>query len=515
MTMVDGKRKGPDPPSSLPSKGEQSGTISNKKQQFVSLSVDPKRVRRLNKGGGTEEPPQAQGGPVIYWMSRDQRVQDNWALLYACQQAKMSNAPVAVAFNLVPEYLNAGARQFGFMLRGLRQLEPKLRALNIQFFLLQGNPVETIPKLVKESGASLLVVDYSPLRLGRVWRSEVATTLQGKCPMHEVDAHNIVPVWEASNKREYAARTIRPKINAKLPQFLTEFPRVPEQVADWPLTAPPKQEIDWDGLLEDVLKRGAHVPEVTWCKPGEEAGEQALSAFLSKARLSKYSTGRNDPALPDALSGLSPYFHFGQLAPQRAALEASKLKSQFKASVEGFLEEMIIRRELSDNYCHYVPNYDSLDAAYDWARETLNAHRHDKREFLYSREDLEKGKTHDPLWNAAQLEMTATGKMHGYIRMYWAKKILEWTASPEEAIEISIWLNDKWELDGRDPNGYVGCMWSVAGIHDQGWTERPIFGKIRYMNYAGCKRKFDIEKYCARVSALVSRQRAAAKSSSS
>lgn len=507
------KRKDPDPPSSGFLKDEESGNRETKKQ-FVSttIPVDPKRVRRLNnnKGAGRAHT----GGPIIYWMSRDQRVEDNWALLYACEQAKKANAPVAVVFNLVPEYLNAGARQFGFMLRGLRQMEPKLKALNIKFFLLQGNPTETIPKLVNESEASLLVVDYSPLRLGRTWRSEVAEKLGDKCPVHEVDTHNIVPVWEASNKREYAARTIRPKINAKLPQFLTEFPKVPVQRVDWKSIAcqsPKQEEIDWDGLLEDVLKRGAHVPEVTWCKPGEEAGWQALSAFLSKARLSKYATGRNNPSLPDALSGLSPYFHFGQLAPQRAALEASKLKAQHKASVEGFLEEMIVRRELSDNYCHYVPNYDSLDAAYDWARDTLNAHRNDKREFLYSREEFEKGKTHDPLWNAAQLEMTATGKMHGYIRMYWAKKILEWTASPEEAIEISIWLNDKWELDGRDPNGYVGCMWSVAGIHDQGWTERPIFGKIRYMNYAGCKRKFDVEKYCARVSALVARQRAASK----
>lgn len=221
--------------------------------------------------------------------------------------------------------------------------------------------------------------------------------------------------------------------------------------------------------------------------------------FLNKSRLSKYSSKRNDPTVPGALSCLSPYFHFGHLSPQRAALEASKCKSIHKESVEGFLEEMVIRRELSDNYCHYVTNYDKLDAAYDWAKETLDAHRNDKREYLYTLEELEKAKTHDKLWNAAQKEMTSLGKMHGYIRMYWAKKILEWTESPEQAIEFGIYLNDKWELDGRDPNGYVGIMWSMAGIHDQGWRERPVFGKIRYMNYQGCKRKFDIEKYVARV----------------
>ena len=215
--------------------------------------------------------------------------------------------------------------------------------------------------------------------------------------------------------------------------------------------------------------------------------------------------------MPDALSNLSPYLHFGHLAPQRAALEASKHRAAHKASVEGFLEELVVRRELADNYCHYVENYDSLDAAYDWAKQTLAVHAGDKREFLYTREQFEAAQTHDKLWNAAQKEMVATGKMHGYIRMYWAKKILEWTASPEEALQVSIWLNDKWELDGRDPNGYVGCMWSVAGIHDQGWGERAVFGKIRYMNFAGCKRKFDVDKYCARVDALWSKYKAAQK----
>lgn len=493
------KRKAEDAPGA--------GTSSVKKS--VSLAVNPKRVREL-KGGAISG-----DGPVIYWMSRDQRVRDNWALLYACQQASKSGAPVAVAFNLVTEYYNAGARQFAFMVKGLKCLAPKLEALGIPFFLLQGNPGETIPKLVKDCNASLLVNDYGPIRLGREWKDTVAKAVP--CPFHEVDAHNVVPVWEASDKREYAARTIRPKIHNKLPQFMREFPDVPKQDhSKWPNTAPKPSPINWDTILSEIQARGAAVPEVTWLDPGEDAAMEALNGpkgFLSKARLAKYSDKRNDPSIPDALSGLSPYLHFGQLAPQRAALEASKQKSVHKASVDGFLEELVIRRELSDNYCHYVPNYDSLDAAYDWARDTLRAHAGDKREFVYTRDEFETGKTHDKLWNAAQLEMVATGKMHGYVRMYWAKKILEWTASPQEALDISIYLNDKWELDGRDPNGYVGCMWSVAGIHDQGWSERPVFGKIRYMNYAGCKRKFDIEKYCARVDVVYKKYKAGLKAS--
>lgn len=309
----------------------------------------------------------------------------------------------------------------------------------------------------------------------------------------------------SSDKREYAARTIRRKIHDKLPEFLREYPKVPKQTVEWPENCPSPPSVDWKKLIEEARTRGASVPEVTWIVAGEEAAMKALhgsNGFLTKTRLSKYATKRNDPSVPGALSGLSPYFHFGHLSPQRAALEASKHRAAHKDSVDSFLEEMVVRRELSDNYCFYVPNYDSLDAAYDWAKETLNVHRNDKREHLYTLEQLENAQTHDDLWNAAQKEMTATGKMHGYIRMYWAKKILEWTESPEQAIEYGLYLNDKWELDGRDPNGYVGIMWSMAGIHDQGWSERPIFGKIRYMNYQGCKRKFDIQKYVARVNEL-------------
>ncbi|KAI3433882.1 hypothetical protein D9Q98_003684 [Chlorella vulgaris] len=478
----------------------------SKKAATKLLAVNPRRMHELRKGAVEGE------GPVIYWMSRDQRVRDNWALLHAAAEASKRGVPVAVAFNLVTQYLGAGARQFGFMVRGLRLMQPKLEALNIPFFLLKGDPVETVPQLVKDTGASLLVTDFASLRLGRQWRDAVAAKLE--VPFHEVDAHNVVPAWVASEKREYAARTIRPKIHSKLPEFLTDYPELAPQAA-WTCAVNP-EAVDWDALIAEVLERGKEVPEVKWCSPGEDAAMEALlgeKGFLgSKARLSYYHEKRNDPTI-DALSNLSPYLHFGQLSPQRAAIEAVRKKASNKAAVEGFLEELIVRRELADNYCYYVPNYDSLDAAYDWARNSLDAHRADKREHLYTKEQFEKGLTHDKLWNAAQLEMVHAGKMHGFLRMYWAKKILEWTESPEEALEVSIWLNDKYELDGRDPNGYVGCMWSVAGIHDQGWAERAVFGKIRYMNYAGCKRKFDVDKYVARIAALVRDVQAAAPAS--
>ena len=156
---------------------------------------------------------------------------------------------------------------------------------------------------------------------------------------------------------------------------------------------------------------------------------------------------------------------------------------------------MIIRRELSDNFCEYEKNYDYFEGFHHWAQKSLNEHRNDEREYIYTDEQFEEADTHDPLWNAAQNQMKTTGKMHGYMRMYWAKKILEWSPSPEIALQVAINLNDKYELDGRDPNGYTGIAWSIGGIHDRAWFERPVYGKIRYMNYNGCKSKFNVFKY--------------------
>jgi deoxyribodipyrimidine photo-lyase len=191
--------------------------------------------------------------------------------------------------------------------------------------------------------------------------------------------------------------------------------------------------------------------------------------------------------------------HYGQVSAQRLAFQVQTLLGVNSESQEAYLEELIVRRELADNYCFYNSNYDNFNGFPDWAKKTLNEHRFDKREFLYSCDEFELAKTHDPLWNAAQNQMVRDGKMHGFLRMYWAKKILEWTPSPEEAQAIAIYLNDKYELDGIDPNGYTGINWSIGGVHDRAWTERPVFGKIRFMNYAGCKRKFDVigfqEKY--------------------
>lgn len=426
----------------------------------------------------------SKAGPVVYWMQRDQRAHDNWALLYAQQKAIELNEPLYVVFNLVPNFLEATIRQYGFMIKGLQEVETELKKFNIPFRLTTGDAAEEIPKFLESIKASLLVTDFNPLKIVRRWKKSVADKI--KIPFHEVDAHNIVPCLHVSDKQEFAAYTIRPKIQKLLPEFLDEFPPLKKMK-----TKIENVETNWDSVYKS-LKVNTDVKEVNWIKPGERAAHKSLQDFISK-RFPNYGTDRNFPT-HDAQSNLSPYFHFGQISPQRVALAIQPL-TEHAESHKAFLEEMIIRRELADNFCYFNKNYDSFDGFHSWAQESLNLHRKDKRDYIYSKEVFELAKTHDDLWNAAQLEMVNRGKMHGYMRMYWAKKILEWTKSPEDSIRIAIYLNDKYELDGRDPNGYTGIAWSIGGVHDRPWFERPVYGKIRYMNYNGCAKKFDIKKY--------------------
>eukprot|EP00808_Paulinella_micropora_P014546 g83282.t1 len=376
------------------------------------------------------------GRTVLMWMSRDQRVDDNWAMLLARTMATQHNAQLLVAFNLVPVFLDATLRQYDFMLKGLQEVEERLRALCIPFRLLMGKPEETLPALAIEEHVGLMVVDMSPLRVPRKWVDEVAAHMEQKgIATVQVDAHNVVPVWIASDKKETAARTIRSKINSKKGVFLTPFPELEAQAADTAL--PPS--VDWGKAFESLQIDRSVLP-ADWLKPGAEAAKKTLNNFISK-RLSTYAKKRNDPN-EDVCSNLSPYFHFGQLAPQRAIMEVASKKGKHEESADSFIEEALVRRELSDNFCWYESDYDNLDAAADWARQTLQTHQLDKRPYLYKREELEAAVTHDDLWNAAQLQMVQRGKMHGFMRMYWAKKILEWTETPAEALATAIYLND-------------------------------------------------------------------------
>ncbi len=432
-------------------------------------------------------------GPVIYWMSRDQRVEDNWALLYAQEIALGINQPLIVLFCLVPRFLDATLRHYRFMLAGLKEVEGRLKDLRIAFKLLSGQPEEQVTLCVKELKAGALIADFSPLKINRIWREQVASRIGAAA--YEVDAHNVVPCWEASPKQEYAAYTIRPKINRLLPEYLVDLPR--------PLRHPDRAQAldeptDWL-KAESSLKTDAAVAPVEAFIPGEAAAREAMDNFLDH-RLHYYANLRNDPTA-DGQSDLSPYLHFGQLGAQRLAYEVKKRSGNSPAGAD-YLEELIVRRELSDNFCYYNDYYDSPEAFPNWAKQTLAAHLADRREYLYSLDHFETAQTHDDLWNAAQNEMVKKGKMHGYLRMYWAKKILEWSSSPAEAMKTAIYLNDRYSLDGRDPNGYAGIAWSIGGVHDRAWPERTIFGKIRYMSYKGSKSKFNIQKYIEKVNNL-------------
>ena len=425
-------------------------------------------------------------GPVVYWMSRDQRTRDNWALLFAQDIALNFKRPLLVVFCIVPDFLGSLMRNFIFMIEGLKQVEADLTAKNIPFSLLRGQPEEQLPLFLTTNRAACLVTDFDPLRVKRQWKERVAAKIA--VPFHEVDAHNIVPCWSASSKQEYGAYTIRRKITGALQDFLHEFPSLKKH------PFPAKGNLygaDW-GAAGRSLKANNSSPAITWLAPGEKAARAALSSFIRKG-LSSYPGRRNDP-VQSGQSGLSPYLHFGTLSAQRVALAVGAAGVP-KVAKEAFLEELIVRRELADNFCFYNDLYDSFAGFPDWAKKTLDAHRQDRREYLYTLEQFEGASTHDTLWNAAQMEMVGRGKMHGYLRMYWAKKILEWSPSPEEAITAAITLNDRYELDGRDPNGYAGIAWSIGGLHDRAWGERPVFGKIRYMSYGGCRSKFDVRAY--------------------
>ncbi len=444
--------------------------------------MDKRRIIKHFEGSEKEQ----SSGPVIYWMSREQRSEDNWPLSYAQELALKNNQPLLAVFTLMEDFLEANHSHYEFMLRGLEETAKNLENNHISFVLLQGDPAKTLPRFIEEHHIAYMVTDFDPLKKKRTLQENVADNIS--IPIDIVDGHNIVPITTASAKQEYGAYTLRPKLHKRLEEFLHQIPEVQKHPLVYKNRLP---DISWDALLKSlVLKKNPHL-EVT-APSGPRAARNQLQDFISN-RLRNYSAYSNDPT-KEVLSGLSPYLHFGQISSQRVLLILEE--SDFSASaVSDFVEQIFVRKELSDNYCYYNANYDNPQGFPDWAKKSLNAHRGDPREYLYGYQDFLYGKTHDKLWNAAQWELLKTGKIHGYLRMYWCKKIFEWTKSPEEAMEIAIRLNDGYSIDGRDPNGYTGIAWSIGGVHDRAWKERPVFGKIRYMNYNGAKRKFDVDTY--------------------
>jgi len=420
-------------------------------------------------------------------MQRDQRVHENWAFLYALEQASKRAVGLVVVFNLVETFGDASYRHYDFMFQGLQEVQEDLEHLSVPFVLLRGEPQKTVPDFIKEHSISEVVCDFNPLRFTRAWRDDVAKTIDIR--FTEVDARNTVPCWHASDKQEYAAYTFRPRLHKKLSEFLIDFP---------PLRSPKVQsdikpsKIDWDELLQSFASKSDTTP-VKWLTAGNEAAKRRTRTFI-ESDLNTYDEKRNDPN-ESALSNLSPYLHFGHISAQWVALQVRSATDKDKASREAFIEELLVRRELTDNYCFYNEDYDKVEGAHAWAQKTIAEHADDEREYLYERKELEEARTHDELWNAMQVQMVTEGKMHGWCRMYWAKKIKEWSPNAQTAIDRALYLNDKYELDGNDPNGVVGVMWSICGVHDRAWNERPVFGKVRYMNFNGAKRKFDVQAF--------------------
>jgi deoxyribodipyrimidine photo-lyase len=430
-------------------------------------------------------------------MQRSQRGIDNPALDIAIKAANELRQPLAVFFGLHPKYPNGNLRHYAFLVEGLAETKKRVEERGAAF-IFRPYPDHNLIRFCQEAGASLIIGDENPLREPERWRQSAADKL--RVPFWTVDADVIVPS-KFFAKEEYAARTIRPKMRKMMPAFLVPLEN-PSANFKWDESAlPASVEIDEARLLSELpLDHSAQ--RVAYYKGGTAAGLKLLKRFIDE-RLARYGTDRNLPHLAGT-SELSAYLHFGQLGPHTVALAV--LDSDVpESTVDIYLEEMIVRRELAINFIARNPKYDSLEGCHEWAQKTLAQHAQDEREFLYTEPQFENAETHDPLWNAAQTEMVITGRMHGYLRMYWAKKILEWTRSPEEAFQIAIKLNDRYELDGRDPNGYTGIAWSIGGKHDRPWGPgRPVFGLIRYMTFKGCERKFNVKAYIQRVNELAS-----------
>lgn len=444
--------------------------------------IHPERIQNLSRK------PFVNDSFVVYWMQQAQRIKENHALAYAVQMANELNLPLVVVFALTDTFPEANYRHYHFMLKGLAQTQQQLRHRGIGMFILHGDPPDVVLLFCKR--AALVVTDCGYLRVQKAWRKLLADRLS--CPLVQVETDVIVPVGAASPKEEYSAGTIRPKLRNRMEEFLSGV-SIPDIRKDSLSIEDENTDVSDADALCRKLSIDMSVAPVGWIIPGEMAAERMLDSFIAE-RLDYFGDLRNDPSC-DYLSHMSPYLHFGQISPIRIARKV--MASASKAS-DAFIEELFIRRELAMNFVHYNARYDSIACLPQWALKTLSEHGADKRMYHYTRKQLEKAQTHDEYWNAAQIEMVKKGKMHGYMRMYWGKKILEWTKSPATAFKTALLLNNKYSLDGRDPNGFAGVAWCF-GKHDRAWNERDIFGKVRYMNNNGLKRKFNIEQYVLKV----------------
>ena len=447
---------------------------------FISLTSDARvTVRRA----GAANP---DGACVVYWMQRAQRGIDNPALDVAVQAANFLGKAIVVFFAPVPFYLHANLRHYRFLNEGIPDIAAALARRNIGF-VLRRYPDHSLVKFCDEVNAALVIGDENPLREPEGWRQAAAKKL--RVPLWTVDADVIVPA-KLLGKAQYSAHIIRPRLQGQLKTYLVPS-KDPHARVPWAKPAQ-LQLLDPHSDITEDWKLDRSVSQVSDWRGGSAEATRLLNAFVHH-KLPGYARRRNHPET-NHTSCLSPYLHFGHISPITIALAVEKADAP-STDKEAFLNQIITWRELSVNLVLSNPDYDNFECAEPWAHRTLAKHAKDHRPVLYTEKQLENAETHEELWNAAQMQMVNTGWMHNYLRMYWAKKILEWSRTPSEAHRTAVWLNDKYELDGRDPNGYAGIAWAIVGKFDRPWFERPIFGQIRYMSGASTGKKFDSKKY--------------------
>jgi deoxyribodipyrimidine photo-lyase len=442
--------------------------------------------------------PKGEGKCVVYWMQRAQRGVDNHAVDVAVEVANALGLPLVVYFAGISNFPHANLRHYAFLNQGLADIEEDLAERNIAF-VMRCAPRESHERLLADVDAAMLLGDENPLREPERWRRELAARIA--IPFWTVDADAVVP-QRLIETAQYGAYTIRPRLYRLLPEFLQPY-------------ANPKAQYAWkrpkgfhaDSVHEDMTRGWKELdrsvePVEAW-KGGTHAGMARLKRFTS-TMLPDYDRLRSRPEV-DGSSALSPYLHFGQVGPLTIALaveEAVKAEPALGSARDSYFNELIVWRELAMNFVRFTPQYDSWECAEPWAKKTIAEHARDERERLYTLAQLEAAETDDELWNAAQTQMLRFGWMHNVLRMYWAKKILEWTPDAKTAVQWSVYLNDKYFLDGRDPNGYAGIAWAIVGKFDRAWGERPVFGKIRYMSGASTGRKFDAKRYIGQMYGL-------------
>jgi deoxyribodipyrimidine photo-lyase len=418
-------------------------------------------------------------------MQRSQRGRDNRALDVAIREANARKLPVIVYLAPVPFYPHANLRHYTFLQQGIADIARDVEARNCAF-ILRRYPDHSLQKMIAEARPSLLIGDENPMREPEHWRQVVAERVT--LAFWTVDADVVVPSSLVS-KEVYAAHHLRTKFAPLLKQFLVPFENASAETA-WIGARPQSLPIESDITEGWDLDRSVNAS--TAFTGGTREALRLLDEFVTR-KLKRYSIDRNHPEI-DGTSRLSPYLHFGHIGPVTIALAVQNAEAPQKEK-DAFLDELITWRELAINFVKYNPNYDSIENADDWALRSLAEHARDAREHVYTQAQLERAETHDDLWNAAHTQMVRAGWMHNYMRMYWAKKILEWSKSPAHAYNTAVRLNDKYELCGRDPNGYAGVAWAITGKHDRAWFDRPIFGKIRYMSANAAAKKFDAKLY--------------------